>query len=121
MTPSNEDTTWKLLNTGFEYEGPASVRYPRGGGSQTSITKNNENIETINGDILKLDSKDVIIADKKKPLALAGIIGGSNSHVTKDTNTILVESAIFDEVYIRRSSKKHDISTESSKTWYRSG
>ena len=45
MTPSNEDTTWKLLNTGFEYEGPASVRYPRGGGSQTSITKNNEKIE----------------------------------------------------------------------------
>jgi len=83
------------------------------------LAKKGEIINTINGNNLKLDSKDIVISDNKKPLALAGVIGGSNSHVTNDTKSIIIESAIFDEIHIRRSSKKYDASTESSKRFER--
>jgi len=91
----------------------------KGSSITVRLAKKTETIKTINGDNLKLDSKDIVISDDSKPLALAGVIGGSNSHVTSDTKSIIVESAIFDEIHIRRSSKKHDASTESSKRFER--
>jgi len=81
--------------------------------------KVNEQLETINGNLVKLEVNDVIIADSKKPLAIAGVIGGSNSHVTEGTINILIESAVFNELNIRKTSKTHDISTESSKRFER--
>ena len=45
MTPSNEDITWKMLNTGFSYEGPVAIRYPRGKGPGQQIAKDDSIIE----------------------------------------------------------------------------
>ena len=45
MTPSNEDMAWKMLNTGFNYEGPVAIRYPRGTGSSQPIHKDDSEIE----------------------------------------------------------------------------
>ena len=81
--------------------------------------KNKEKLTTINNDVVSLKNNDIVISDSKKTLALAGIIGSSNSHVTNSTKNILLESAIFNELYIRKSSKMHGISTESSKRFER--
>jgi len=45
MTPSDENNTWKMLNTGFDYQGPASIRYPRGSGPGAKVEKNDSTIE----------------------------------------------------------------------------
>ena len=78
-----------------------------------------EKLNTINKDLVSLKDNDIVVADKNKSLALAGIIGSSNSHVTNKTKTILLESAVFNELYVRQSSKIHSISTESSKRFER--
>ncbi len=60
-------------------------------------------------------SKDMlVIADDNRAVALAGIIGGSNSQVSEKTCNLLIESAYFDATNIRRTSKKLGLSTESS-------
>ncbi|MFW2332085.1 MAG: phenylalanine--tRNA ligase subunit beta, partial [Nitrospinota bacterium] len=73
-----------------------------------------EELTALNGSKLKLSSNDLIIADGKRPVALAGVIGGANSEVSDATTSIILEAAIFDPVTVRRSSKSHQISTESS-------
>ncbi len=60
-------------------------------------------------------TKDMLlITDDNKAVALAGIIGGSNSQVSEGTCNLLIESAYFDAINIRRTSKKLGLSTESS-------
>ena len=83
------------------------------------LAEENQEINTINNVPLKLNSNDIIISDGTEALAVAGIIGGSKSQVTESTKNILLESAVFNEICIRRSSKHHDISTESSKRFER--
>lgn len=61
-----------------------------------------------------LDPEDLIVADEKKPLALAGVMGGWDSRITAETKNVLVEAAWFDPVSIRRSSKRHLIHTDAS-------
>ena len=61
MTPSDENNTWKMLNTGFDYQGPASIRYPRGSGPGTKVEKNDSTIELGKSSLIK-DSEDKKIA-----------------------------------------------------------
>ncbi|MDL1967752.1 MAG: phenylalanine--tRNA ligase subunit beta [Deltaproteobacteria bacterium] len=56
----------------------------------------------------------LMICDGEKPVALAGIMGGHNSEVTESTTRVLIESAYFTPVGIRKTSKKLGISSESS-------
>jgi phenylalanyl-tRNA synthetase beta chain len=57
---------------------------------------------------------DLLICDKEKPVALAGVMGGENSEVLDTTKTIALESAFFDPIGIRRTSKGLGIATEAS-------
>ena len=61
-----------------------------------------------------LDDDMLVIADEDKPIALAGIMGGNNSQVGEETSNLLIESAYFDAINIRRTSKKLGLITESS-------
>jgi 1-deoxy-D-xylulose-5-phosphate synthase len=61
MTPSDENNTWKMLNTGFNYQGPASIRYPRGSGPGAKVEKNDSTIELGKSSLIK-DSEDKKIA-----------------------------------------------------------
>jgi phenylalanyl-tRNA synthetase beta chain len=61
-----------------------------------------------------LDEEMLVIADKCHPIALAGIIGGAESEVTSTTKNILLESAFFDPLTIRKTAKRLNIQTESS-------
>ncbi|MFH1291795.1 MAG: phenylalanine--tRNA ligase subunit beta [bacterium] len=62
----------------------------------------------------KLDSRDLVIADKERVVALAGVMGGENSEVSDQTNTIIFESANFDATTVRRTSTRLGLRTDSS-------
>ncbi|HPN38661.1 MAG TPA: phenylalanine--tRNA ligase subunit beta [Melioribacteraceae bacterium] len=71
--------------------------------------------------IVTLDSKernllpnDLLICDKGKPVAVAGVMGGENSEVTLTTTDVLIESAYFNPSSIRKTSKKLGLSSDSS-------
>ena len=53
MAPSNEKIAWEMLNTGFDYEGPASVRYPRGNGPQVGFKRDNKVLEIGKSKLIK--------------------------------------------------------------------
>ncbi|HLD31257.1 MAG TPA: phenylalanine--tRNA ligase subunit beta [Patescibacteria group bacterium] len=73
-----------------------------------------EKIITIDGVERKLDNSMLVIADEEKPIALAGIMGGANTEIDNDTETIILESANFDFVNVRKTSMALGLRTESS-------
>lgn len=66
---------------------------------------NNENVMTLDKMYRTLNEGDILITNEKEVLAIAGVMGGLSSEVTKETKNILIESAIFDPISIRRTSK----------------
>jgi phenylalanyl-tRNA synthetase beta chain len=76
--------------------------------------KKGETFTTLDGVERDLDSETLLICDGQKPVALAGIMGGLNSEIHDQTKNILVESAFFDPITIRRGSKRLGLSTEAS-------
>lgn len=85
-------------------------------GSKLDIKKseNSINITTLNNTDHKLSKDDIVIFDAEKPVCLAGVIGLESSSVDKNTRDILLESAIFDEISVRLTSRATKISTPSS-------
>lgn len=79
-----------------------------------------EKLTTLMGTEKTLSSVNLLIADREKPLALAGIVGGLESSVREDTQSVLLESAYFDPYRIRKSAKKLGLQTESSYRFERS-
>ncbi|UCF87835.1 MAG: phenylalanine--tRNA ligase subunit beta [bacterium] len=73
-----------------------------------------EILETLDGQKRQLTTEDLLICDGRGPVALAGIMGGLNSEVLESTQDLLLESACFDPMTIRRSSKRLGLSTEAS-------
>ena len=69
---------------------------------------------TLDGEERDLTNEDLMICDDNTPMCIAGIYGGLNHSVTDDTTTIFLESAYFDPVTIRKSSKHHLLNTDSS-------
>lgn len=74
----------------------------------------NEVFVTLDDVERKLDEGDLVIADRSKPMCLAGVFGGLDSGVTEKTTSILLESAYFDPVSVRKTSKRHGLKTDSS-------
>ena len=68
----------------------------------------------LNGTTLEIPSGTLLISDAKKPVAIAGIVGGAHSAVSEKTRHILLEAASFDPIAIRLSSKKLALRTDSS-------
>lgn len=81
---------------------------------QIRMAKNNERILLLDDNNILLTEDDLIIADQEKPLALAGIMGGKHSAIHEKTVNIILESACFDPICIRKTSFKKAIRTESS-------
>ena len=76
--------------------------------------KSNTKFKTLDDNIINLDSDDLIICSDNNPLCLAGIYGGYDSGVSSSTTNLFLESAIFDSVTIRKSSKRHQLFTDAS-------
>ncbi len=77
-------------------------------------SKKGEAFTSIDGSDLKLDQDALVIADANKVVALAGIMGGANSQVTESTKHIILESANFNSVVVRKGSKKYGLRSDSS-------
>ena len=76
--------------------------------------KNGEKITTLDEEERTLDENDLVIADETKPVAIAGVMGGMNSEIEKDTETVVFESASFYGGAVRKTAKKVGLRTESS-------
>ncbi|MBQ9019359.1 MAG: phenylalanine--tRNA ligase subunit beta [Bacilli bacterium] len=76
--------------------------------------KENEKITTLDGKERTLDSNDIVITDGKKPVCIAGVMGGENTEVDLNTKNILIEAAIFDPVSIRYTARKLELPSEAS-------
>jgi phenylalanyl-tRNA synthetase beta chain len=72
-------------------------------------------IKTLDNQERKLDSDDLVVADKSTALALAGVMGGASSEVTDKTTQIALEAARFDPITIAKSSRRHKLSSEASR------
>jgi phenylalanyl-tRNA synthetase beta chain len=73
-----------------------------------------ETLKTLDGVDRKLSPDDLVIADARKPVALAGVMGGFDTMITEKTKNILIESAWFDPVIVRKTSKRHGMHTDAS-------
>jgi len=73
-----------------------------------------ETFQTLDGQERKLDSTVLMIRDGEKAVGIAGIMGGENSKITDDVQTMVFESACFDGTNIRLSSKKVGLRTDAS-------
>ena len=62
----------------------------------------------------ELDAQDLVICDDKGAIALAGVMGGKNSAVTDATQAVFLESAYFNPVAVRKTAKRHGLSTDAS-------
>ncbi|PIR13076.1 phenylalanine--tRNA ligase subunit beta [Candidatus Falkowbacteria bacterium CG11_big_fil_rev_8_21_14_0_20_39_10] len=76
--------------------------------------KKGEELETLDSEKRKLDENTLVIADDKKAIALAGVMGGADSEISVNTASIVIESANFDAISVRKTAQKLDLRTESS-------
>ena len=73
-----------------------------------------EKFTTLDGQEREMDESVLMICDGKKSIGIAGIMGGENSMITDDVQTMLFEAACFDGTNIRKSSKKIGLRTDAS-------
>lgn len=90
-------------------------------GKQIIVRKAEEGslFTTLDGKERILSQNDLVICDARHPIALAGIMGGGNSEVSDRTCNVLLESAYFDPLTIRKTSKRLGLQTDSSKRFER--
>ena len=70
------------------------------------MAEKDEELTTLDGELRTLSSDDIVIANKKEAVGLAGVMGGLTTEVETDTKDIIIESAIFDSICVRKTSKK---------------
>lgn len=85
-------------------EGSIVVRYAGDG----------EKILTLDGVERQLTPQDIVIADRRGPVAVAGVIGGEWTKVTGSTKNVLIEIGVFDPVSVRKTARRLGVSTDSS-------
>ncbi|MCA9733773.1 MAG: phenylalanine--tRNA ligase subunit beta [Deferribacteres bacterium] len=78
-----------------------------------------EKFITLDDQQRELDASDLLICDREKPVAIAGVMGGLDSEVTSNTTNILLEVANFEPTTIRRTSSRLGLSTDASKRFER--
>ncbi len=76
-------------------------------------------LKTLDGVERALNADDLVVADSKNVLALAGTMGGLDSEITETTTRIAVEAVRFDQISIAKNSRRHKLSTEASRRFER--
>ncbi len=112
-------TNYVMLHWGqplhaFDYD----ILVKRAGGKTPSIivrqAKAGEKLKTLDGQERELVVDDIVIADSVGPIALAGVMGGAETEVTTTTKNILLESASFDPVAVRKTAHRFTLFSEAS-------
>lgn len=80
--------------------------------------KKGEEIITLDSKVRTLTKNDLLITDPKKPIGIAGVMGGENTEVTTKTQTILLEAAIFEPTALRKTATRLGMQSEASKRFY---
>ncbi len=78
------------------------------------LARDGERLETLDHVERELTPDTLVVADEERPLAIAGVMGGANSEVSDATSRVIVESAIFDPVSIRRTAFRYALRSEAS-------
>ncbi len=73
-----------------------------------------EVLKTLDGVVRKLTTEDLVVCDAKKPVGLAGVMGGYDTMITEKTRNIVIESAWWDPLIVRKMSRRHGIHTDAS-------
>ena len=76
--------------------------------------RNDEKFTTLDSKERILSNDDIVIRNGEEVIALAGVMGGENTEVSENTNNILIELAHFDNISVRRTSRRHSLISESS-------
>ncbi|HPG50091.1 MAG TPA: phenylalanine--tRNA ligase subunit beta [Spirochaetota bacterium] len=78
------------------------------------LAKNKEPLTTLDGSVFELLPEDIVIADARGPVALAGVMGGGNSEIEDGTTEIVLEAASFNPVNIRKTANRYAHRTEAA-------
>ncbi|SPE25415.1 Phenylalanine--tRNA ligase beta subunit [Candidatus Sulfotelmatomonas gaucii] len=73
-----------------------------------------ERLKTLDGVDRVLDADDLVVADHRKALALAGVMGGWDTMITPETKNVLIEAAWFDPMAVRQTARRHGLHTDAS-------
>jgi phenylalanyl-tRNA synthetase beta chain len=84
------------------------------GGIIVRRARKGERLKTLDGMDRVLDADDLVVADHKKALALAGVMGGWDTMITPETKNVLVEAAWFDPMAVRQTARRHGLHTDAS-------
>ncbi len=84
------------------------------GGIVVRLARKGEQLKLLDGTTRTLEADDLVVADERKALGLAGVMGGWESMITPETTNVLVEAAWFDPAAVRRSSRRHLLHTDAS-------
>src|SRR5215472_5078665 len=76
--------------------------------------QSNEKLRTLDGVERTLVAEDLVIADAEQAVGLAGVMGGEDSEISASTRSVMLESAWFEPVGVRRTAKRHSLHTEAS-------
>lgn len=90
----------------------------RAGGKKPTIlvraARDGETMQTLDGQMRTFTAHDILVTDEKGPVAIGGIMGGSETEVSDTTRNILLESAIFDFISIRRTTAEQKLPSEAA-------
>ena len=106
-------TNYVMLETGQPMHA-FDLRYVEGAHINVRNAVNGERIMTLDGVERELTEDMLVIADEKKPVAVAGIMGGEYSGIMDDTTTVVFESAYFEPTQVRRTSKALKLKSDAS-------
>ncbi|WP_261810449.1 phenylalanine--tRNA ligase subunit beta [Levilactobacillus humaensis] len=81
--------------------------------------KAGEKLITLDENDHDLDENDIVIADQKGPIALAGVMGGLDASIQDGTTTVAIESAVFEHDHIRKAAQRHNLHTDASQRFER--
>jgi phenylalanyl-tRNA synthetase beta chain len=86
----------------------------QGGEIVVRRARDGETLKTLDGVERKLTSEDLVVADAKRPVGLAGTMGGFDTMITDKTRNILIESAWWDPTTVRKMARRHGLHTDAS-------
>src|SRR5919197_3975706 len=79
--------------------------------------RKDEELRTLDGQLRRLDERDLVIADAERAVAIAGVMGGEETEVTDETTDVLLEAANFEPISILKTSERLGLRTDGSNRW----